>query len=148
MKEYKERLSALENMKITEKVCSECNRLLPISEFDWNGHTNWKPKCRECEKEWYRQYRVNRGNERKAMTTDLKASVGCLLCGERVPLVLIFHHLDPATKYKNVATILNSKIELINNELAKCVVLCRNCHTKVHAGILEVGDGPYPPLSI
>jgi len=24
----------------------------------------------------------------------------------------------------------------------------RNCHTKVHASILEVGDGPYPPLSI
>jgi hypothetical protein len=56
---------------------------------------------------------------------------------------LAFHHLDTSKKERNISELAPGwSIDRILKEIAKCKVLCHNCHTKVHAGILSLeGEG-------
>ena len=60
----------------------------------------------------------------------------CVCCGESDISCLDFHHLDPTTKELkgDVAFYKNWAISHVEQEIAKCVVLCSNCHRKLHAG--------------
>lgn len=58
----------------------------------------------------------------------------CLWKGDFSSYQLDFHHLDPSTKTTEVAKLESSSYERIQNEINKCVVLCRNCHAEVHHG--------------
>jgi hypothetical protein len=64
------------------------------------------------------------------------------VCGERTPICLEFHHLDPAQKKFNVGRIINStpSVATIQREIDKCIVLCANCHRKFHAGLISEED--------
>lgn len=49
--------------------------------------------------------------------------------------VFHFHHKDPSTKVKGIAKMLvNNSWEAITEELAKCDLLCANCHLTLHNG--------------
>lgn len=64
---------------------------------------------------------------------------GCLLCPEKEPIVLDFHHIDPKTKLFGITRRhIKRNAYRLAAEIAKCVVLCKNCHAKVHAGILSL----------
>lgn len=60
---------------------------------------------------------------------------GCQMCGEKRPECLDFHHVDPSTKKYGVAKMVGMKmaLETIKEEIAKCQVLCANCHRVVTA---------------
>lgn len=64
-----------------------------------------------------------------------KQRSGCRLCGENSsPDVLDFHHIDPNTKTMKVNSMArNSGVFDVIDEIEKCVVLCSNCHRKMHA---------------
>jgi len=53
---------------------------------------------------------------------------GCVDCGERDPVVLDFHHLHGKTF--NINRAYQCSIKRILEELAKCVLLCANCHRR------------------
>lgn len=55
----------------------------------------------------------------------------CVDCGERDPVVLEFHHVREK-KRDNVACLLRGTYEwrTVAAEIAKCVVLCANCHRR------------------
>ncbi len=63
---------------------------------------------------------------------------GCLLCNEKEPVALDLHHLDPEQKDMSPAEMVSFNSERFKAEIRKCVVLCANCHRKVHAGILRI----------
>jgi hypothetical protein len=48
--------------------------------------------------------------------------------------VLSFHHLDPQDKEEGISRMISSglSIEKIKREIAKCTVLCMNCHADLH----------------
>src|SRR5271154_5645693 len=56
-----------------------------------------------------------------------KLSKGCSRCGERRPSCLQFHHLDPKVKTANISGWTRS-LESLKTEIAKCEILCGNCH--------------------
>lgn len=64
----------------------------------------------------------------------LKATMCCCRCGESHPACLDFHHRDPATKEFDVSIATNRGFgrPRIKAEIAKCDVLCSNCHRKLH----------------
>lgn len=67
----------------------------------------------------------------------------CWICnynkGELGRQILSFHHVYPKLKFMGLSAreISGHKWELIWNEIQKCVLLCRNCHGEVHAGIID-----------
>ncbi len=62
----------------------------------------------------------------------------CLGCrGRYYPTVFEFHHWDSREKEFEIATAgMGRSWQKINEELAKCVMLCANCHCEVHSGQL------------
>lgn len=64
----------------------------------------------------------------------MKAILECAYCGENHPATLHFHHRDPEKKDFSLAEAVNYgySIERIKREIAKCIVLCANCHAKEH----------------
>jgi len=97
----------------------------------------------EYHREWYKKnagrrkelVRANQARVKKWLR-DYKDTCECSECGEDHPACLDFHHIDPDTKYKEVTTMAHNanSIDKIKEEIAKCVVLCSNCHRKLHSG--------------
>jgi len=80
--------------------------------------------------------------ERKRWLWDYKQNLRCARCGETHPATLSFHHPDEdgrrASRHKkaNIAemVVLAGKYtdEEFFEEISKCIVLCENCHRKLH----------------
>ena len=67
--------------------------------------------------------------KKKAKLTKIKSGP-CLDCGlSYPPYVMDLHHRDPATKTKAVS---QCSIDEIDDEAAKCDLLCANCHRVRH----------------
>lgn len=68
---------------------------------------------------------------------NIKLASGCVKCGYNEHHVCLdFHHLDSEDKDDNVARLVNSasSIKRIDKEIAKCIILCANCHRLEHYG--------------
>lgn len=64
----------------------------------------------------------------------------CQICGyNKCVDALSFHHLDPLTKLFAISgsRLLSNSLESLISEAEKCALLCHNCHTEVHSGIIE-----------
>lgn len=68
----------------------------------------------------------------RAYIRSIKRSVACLRCGESDWRCLDFHHLDPAQKTYVIARmpVDGHSLDVIHDEIAKCIPLCANCHRK------------------
>lgn len=76
--------------------------------------------------------------ERKQRITDIKSSHGCLRCGEIDASCLDFHHVgEKSFEISNGKKISESRL---GKEISKCVVLCSNCHRKLHAELWSLLD--------
>lgn len=67
----------------------------------------------------------------------------CIACGySKCPAALHFHHVDPSQKKFEITSAIHGKIktdwEEIIEEANKCVLLCSNCHTEYHMGLLDL----------
>jgi hypothetical protein len=63
----------------------------------------------------------------------------CEHCGNNNPIVFEWHHVDPTQKERLVSEMLNRwSLPSIKKEIAKCILLCANCHREVHAGISQL----------
>ena len=71
-----------------------------------------------------------------AIKTELK-STGCVVCGYKgSDRALTFHHIDPFTKKHGFDGYVG--LNRFRKEIKKCIVLCHNCHSEVHAGIISI----------
>lgn len=86
------------------------------------SHPNWRTDAYERE----REYKLAWLNEQRAG--------GCVQCPEADLDCLDFHHRDATTKEFTVSFGISSRsFARLKAEVAKCVVLCSNCHRKEHA---------------
>ena len=65
---------------------------------------------------------------------DQERTLRCQLCGFADYRALQFHHQDSQEKHANVADMIRSGLsrQSILREVAKCIVLCANCHAIEH----------------
>ena len=68
---------------------------------------------------------------------EYKKTLKCKYCKEKRPAALDFHHRDPATKRAKVSTLVcdSYSLAVIKTEIAKCDVICANCHRVLHYNI-------------
>lgn len=99
---------------------------------------------REYNREYQKQWRARDPSKHRAAKKryrqrllrwlhDYKAEHGCAHCPENDPVCLCFHHRDPEAKeftFGEGGAIWG--MARIKKEVAKCDVLCLNCHAKVH----------------
>jgi len=74
-----------------------------------------------------RQLARNVGHTKRIQA--LRATLTCDVCGGTVDL---FHHVDPSTKRFNIGRGFGYTQENVEIELAKCIPMCKPCHTRLH----------------
>lgn len=124
------------------KYCPRCDTTLPLDAFNKSGNRGAQAFCRCCQRAYERQYykdfraatRKENTQERRAWYKALKKNKVCVICGESDSRCLDFHHRIPADKKFPIANVIAGTMskKKILAEIAKCDVLCSNCHRKHH----------------
>lgn len=132
------------------KICPRCKTEKPLIEFRWKNKKKEirDSHCISCAREFGKaHYRnntqkiktqvKNRNKSYALKNQEWKSNLFCVSCGENETSCLDFHHLDPNTKENIISEMLrNNSLAAVMREAEKCVVVCANCHRKIHAGVL------------
>lgn len=138
------------------KTCNGCSQKLELSQFARNTskRDGLQSRCRKCnnkyQKTWYsnnaelQKSRVRASKLRKKgdglsihypsylqkEVYEILLAAPCVQCGEARPECLEFDHIDPTSKVAAVSTMVyrRESREKVLEEIAKCQVLCANCH--------------------
>ena len=119
------------------RSCSKCELEKDSSEF----YSDYRSKCKSCAREDAVIRGRNKEVRRRRHLSRYKMNCGCYKCGfNESPHALDLHHIDPETKSKTVSAMLTHNLKDLINEVRKCVVICANCHRRLHAGEFDNGQ--------
>ncbi len=82
--------------------------------------------------------RTRKTSSNRQFLSRYKRFIGCQNCGEKEPIVLDLHHDNPGGKEGDPSNLCSRSRKRLKEEVRKCIVLCANCHRKVHAGLLDI----------
>lgn len=105
----------------------------------------------EYNRRWNKEYYKNHKEAEKLRTAKRKAEIvswflrlksrfHCKICGEKEIVCLDFHHVKKTQKDFSLGLLKRDGWgrEKIIKEIDKCVVLCSNCHRKLHHGLINI----------
>jgi len=120
---------------ILSKVCSTCGLEKPTSEYYSNGYQpsgvkKYKARCKKCEESFrlksYIHFIIK-------TLEETGRTFACERCGyAKNSAALCFHHKDPTKKDFGLATVSVTRRSGVAEEIAKCELLCSNCHMEEH----------------
>ncbi len=96
---------------------------------------------REYMRSWYQEnkakhisYVRNRDRKIEEWLKQYKLTLRCETCEENHPACLEFHHINPQEKKFTIGR-QERRVSLksLQDEIAKCRILCANCHRKEHS---------------
>lgn len=133
------------------KFCPTCKTDKPLDEFSWRSKPKNQraPHCKVCyaakRRETYQRNKaqiIAKNYERTKNTyakyKQWKETLSCSLCPEDDECTIELHHLDPSKKDFNVSELAwRGAWKKLMEEVDKCIVVCGNCHTKIHKYGLE-----------
>ena len=135
------------------KHCNECDTDKLLEEFSIRNKDKGtrNSRCKQCIRDYGKKHYLDNKSDYlqssaaykakvRAWYTNLKSTLSCEHCGEDHPAVLQFHHTDPSQKDFEISRVISSgpSIERIEAEIAKCIVLCANCHFKLHYNLRQI----------
>lgn len=137
------RIAKVQKTAIRCPQCKETKTQEAFTPSAWLRGAGW---CRKCHTAYYSgqrsennrtrlsQYGRVRRRKKIALVMEVKARRGCQFCKESHPAALDFHHRDKEHKVATVRALLdrNCTMEKVEAEMAKCDVICANCHRKLH----------------
>ena len=101
-----------------------------------------KVKHNQYNKKWAKEnrdkvniYQQNWRKKRYDWYQSFKKGKHCIFCSESYPACLDFHHKYPQKKYDVVYKLVkrfSSNNVIALREIKKCVLICANCHRKIH----------------
>ena len=140
------------------KKCSRCKARRSVSEFNKNAtrKDGVVEACKKCTRIYGKKhylenkaYYINKAKQAtdrlKFRVMEIKARAGCLHCNERHPACLLFHHRNPDEKLFTICDSVFGAGQAWNKieaEIAKCDILCANCHAKEH---FRLNGNIWPP---
>jgi hypothetical protein len=114
------------------KECKGCREVKTLDSFYKNsgckdGHLNW---CKPCVIKRYGEGRRQRQKTLLAYIHEIKLARGCADCGYNANAVALdFDHLPGHLKEARLASMAaGATLAKIKTEIAKCDVVCANCH--------------------
>ena len=125
------------------KICGRCKVEKDESEFNKKGK-GLQPNCKDCNraygKEHYqknKEYYAIKGKKFRIETYEwyrnILSQCECFECGENHPATFDWHHEFPEDKIDCISHMINGKARAtIIVEMNKCIILCANCHRKLH----------------
>jgi predicted HNH restriction endonuclease len=133
------------------KKCTECKIEKELDQFYNSKAGKYKKtsKCKVCldiankkwdiaNKERNSKYKYDRRQNIKKQLFDYLGGK-CKICGLIDHMSCYdFHHVNPQEKEKEVSYIAGYSLKRAMKEVEKCILLCSNCHRKLHAGVIEV----------
>ncbi len=126
------------------RACGKCNTEKQIEEYDWKKGKR-RLICKSCVSLYTRQHyldnkkyyiekaKINRKRSHDRLRSYLLKyyqSHNCVDCGESDPIVLEFDHIKGKTKGISVMLTSAVSIKTLETEIAKCEVVCVNCHRR------------------
>lgn len=126
----------------TEKFCKRCDNTKPIADFSPSKgrYDGVQAYCRDCMKEYRKESYRNNPESYKARANALQKrmreyvnevkSVPCFDCKVMYPTyVMDFDHRERSDKISDIAALIkNGNWKTLKDEIAKCDVVCANCH--------------------
>lgn len=103
------------------KICLDCGTTEDKSPFIKN-----KNKCKVCAN----KYHYSKIRKRRKMVNELKRNKPCLDCGKNYhPIAMDFDHIG-SDKEDDITSLIERCVsqERIISEIAKCELVCANCH--------------------
>ncbi|CAB4179292.1 hypothetical protein UFOVP1033_74 [uncultured Caudovirales phage] len=114
------------------KVCTSCFQDLPITKFKFRSDGGRQrgtrhPMCNRC---LYVKYTRPLIEQKTKEIHEYQMEKGCMDCGYNThPAALEFDHLPGTAKLFNIGEeVGNRSRETLWKEIAKCDVVCANCH--------------------
>lgn len=90
--------------------------------------------CSSC----HNSYNIKQGQARRLKALEY-LGLKCIICSySKYTCSLDIHHLDPSLKDPNFASMRSWSWERIEKEIQNCILLCKNCHAAVHAGLTKI----------
>jgi len=141
------------------KKCTKCGAEKELSKFPLkskrkDGSLTYGSWCKECQRSFAKLHYINnkemyalkaRKNQKKTdlWFSKIKHGKVCSICGENRWWVLEFHHRDKSQKDIEVSLMRKRGFgrSRILCEIAKCDVVCANCHRNIHHQELHKMDG-------
>ena len=112
--------------RLKNRECVSCGK--PI------GNHRSKNLCLDCHRKLLKHKRTTNNNHKIEAIKILGGE--CAMCGLKTNIVDVydFHHKDPKEKEFQVGLhkVSGRKWNELKGELKKCVLLCANCHRRVH----------------
>lgn len=129
------------------KICSCCGKELPLDNFSWKYKDKgiYQSRCKKCQaqadkrlydnsparREKIRERAKQDALKAKAFVKEYKQAHQCCKCGEDRWYLLDFHHINN-NKEIELSKVRSWSIPKIQQEMAKCILLCANCHRDFH----------------
>lgn len=97
--------------------------------------TDGSYRCGKCASSWVIK---NRQNKKQKLVEEFGGK--CIVCGyNKYAGSLDFHHVNPKNKEFALSVKgLSYSWESLLREAKKCVLVCKNCHTEIEAGITSL----------
>lgn len=135
------------------KTCNKCKVEKTIGEF---RRDNTKPDgrsyaCKVCQRAYHKSKYTEKYGEKARFRNKTKRDtfyknlneyldpLTCSCCSESSNVCLEFHHPDPSKKENQISHMHTYSWELVMKEINKCILVCSNCHAKIHAGLIDMG---------
>jgi hypothetical protein len=126
------------------KICCTCKKKKAVDKFSKKSaaEDGLQSRCKNCVKDWYpanhqehkKKIRSNQKIYRKKVRfyiIEWKKSHPCSDCQESDPIVLEFDHIRDKKKFNiGEATRMGYSLDALKEEIAKCEVVCANCHRR------------------
>ena len=138
--ELKQRVSK-KLKKIPDKFCFVCKKKIHSKKYNICiscRYANAK-NSRKNNKHYFGEYsKIYRKNLKKEFV-EYKGGK-CQICGyNKCYKALHFHHINSSLKEFEISDKSLSSLEKAKNELNKCMLVCSNCHSEIHDGLIKTG---------
>lgn len=113
------------------KVCTSCSQELPIEKFKWRHYSTRQRGTRQamCNRCLYVKYTRPLIEQKTKEIHEYQMQKGCADCGYNAhPAALEFDHVNGKKLFNIGEKIGNNSREKLWEEIAKCDVVCANCH--------------------